>query len=86
MLKIIGLSKKLTPKVFKINSNKVVGGIGSGKADKLVKNLPLTKKAKNESQIHVPNIGATREPKFLTFDAKKTFNQLGLAFDKPLVL
>ena len=34
----------------------------------------------------VPNIGAMREPNFLTLDAKKAFNYLQLAFIKALIL
>ena len=60
--------------MFKTDSNKVFGGIGGGRADEIVKNLPLSKKAKNKSQMHMPNAGATREPEFLTSSAKKASN------------
>ena len=36
--------------------------------------------------MHIPNIGAMGEPNFLTFDAKKAFNHLRLAFIKTPIL
>ena len=36
--------------------------------------------------MRIPNIGATKEPNFLTSNAKKTFNHLQLAFIKDLIL
>lgn len=50
-------------KVFGANDNKIVGGSGSGRADKTVKNLSS-------------NIGAIEKPTFLIFGAKKAFTRL----------
>ena len=86
MLKTTGLFKKSVPKTFKANSTKVFRSVDSGKAYKTVKNLFPSKKAKNESQTHMPNIGATEKLEFLTPGAKETFNQLRLAFTKALIL
>ena len=36
--------------------------------------------------MRMPNIGATKEPNFLTSNAKKAFNQLRLAFIKAPIL
>ena len=78
MLKTTGLFEKSALKVSKINSNKVVRGVGD-RTDKTVKNLPLSK-------TRVPNIRATEKPELLTPSAKKAFNQLKLVFTKTLVL
>ena len=77
-MKIIRLSK-LAPKAFKADNNDVVGN-GGGKADETVVNL--SKNNKSRKLTYMPNIRATREPNFLTFNAKKTFNHLQLAFIK----
>ena len=78
MLKTTGSSKKSAPKAFRADDNKVVGGNNS-KANKTIRNL-------SRKSTHMPNIRATGEPNFLTPDAKKTFNYLGLAFIKAPIL
>ena len=76
MLKTTGSSKEIALKTFKADNNEVVGG---GKANKTIKNS-------SRKSIRMPNIGAIREPNFLTPDAKKTFNHLWLAFIKAPIL
>ena len=70
LLKIIGSSKKMAPKAFRADNDEVVGG-GVGRAYKTVVNLSKNKKSKNLTCV--PNIGATKEPNFLTFDVKENF-------------
>ena len=65
MLKTTRSSEELAPKLVRADSNKVVKGVGS-RADKTIKNLPLSK-------MRVLNIGVIGEPEFLTSGAKKTF-------------
>ena len=68
MLKTIGSSDNLAPKVFRADGNEVVGS-GDGRVNETVKNPSKPKKAKNEkSEIltHFSDIGATGEPMFLT--------------------
>ena len=77
MLKIIKSSKELALRAFKAGNNKIVEG-GSSKADETVINL--SKNEKSRKSTHMPNIGATKKPNFLTFNAKKAFNYLQLAF------
>ena len=79
MLKITRSSDELASKAFKINDNEVV--VDSDKrTNETVVNL--SKNEKSRSLTHIPNIGAIKELTFLTFDAKKTFNYLWLAFIK----
>ena len=73
MLKTTESSEKLAPKTFRLNDNKVV--VGGGRANETVRNL-------SRKSTRVPNIGVTREPNFLTPNAKKAFNRLRLAFIK----
>ena len=49
MLKTPESFKKSAPKAFKADSNEVFESVGSGKTNKTIKNLPPSKKAKNES-------------------------------------
>ena len=78
LLKIIRSSKS-APKAFKADDNEIVGG-GGGKTNRTVVNL--SKNEKSRKLTCVPNIGATEKPNFLTFNTKKTFNHLRLAFIK----
>ena len=82
LLKTTELSES-APKAFKADDNEVVSG-GSGRANGTVVNL--SKNEKSRKSICVPNIGATREPNFLTPNAKKAFNHLRLAFIKAPIL
>ena len=83
MLKTTGLSEKSAPRAFRAGNNKIVGVDGS-RADETVVNLFKNKKFMIST--HMPNIGATKEPNFLTPNAKKTFNYLRLAFIKAPIL
>ena len=76
MLKITGSSKESTTKTFRADDEEVVGG---GDGSKTVRNS-------SRKLTRVPNIGATREPNFLTPNAKKVFNHLRLAFIKAPIL
>ena len=76
MLKITGLSKESTLKRFRADDNEVVSGSGGSKT---VRNL-------SKKSTFIPNIGAIREPNFLTPIAKKIFNHLRLVFIKALIL
>ena len=78
ILKIIGSSKELTPKTFKADDDKVVGG-GGGRANETVRNL-------SRKLTRMPNIRATGELNFLTPNVKKAFNHLRLPFIKALIL
>ena len=78
LLKTTGSSES-APKVFRADDDEVVGG-GGGRANGTVVNL--FKNEKSRKSMRVPNIEATREPNFLTPDAKKAFNHLQLAFIK----
>ena len=73
----------MAPKAFWADENKVVGDSGD-KANGTVVNL--SKKKKLRKLMHVPNIGATEKPNFLTLDAKKIYNHLRLAFIKAPIL
>ena len=77
LLKTTG-SLESAPKVFRADDNKVVDGGGGGRANRTVVNL--SKNEKSRKSTRVPNIEATGEPNFLTPNAKKTFNNLRLAF------
>ena len=45
-----------------------------------------SKNNKSRNLIHIPNIRTIRKPNFLTFNTKKTFNHLWLAFIKVPIL
>ena len=62
----------MASKAFRADDNEVVDS-GSDRANKTVRNL-------SKKSTRMPNIGATKEPNFLTPNAKKTFNHLRLAF------
>ena len=82
LLKTTRLSD-LALKAFRADDDEFVGS-GGGKANETIMNLFKNNKSRNS--MHVPNIGATGEPNFLTSDAKKAFNHLRLAFIKALIL
>ena len=84
ILKTTGLFKKSAPKTFKVGNNEVVWG-DSDRANETVIDLSKFKNEKSRKLTCIPNIGATREPNFLTLDAKKDFNHLWLAFIKALI-
>ena len=69
--------------MFKINNNEIIGD-ADNKANKIVVNLSKNKKSKNST--YMLNIGAMREPNFLTSNTKKVFNHLQLAFIKAPIL
>ena len=83
MLKITGSSEKSAPRAFRAGNNEVVRDSGS-RADETV--VDLSKNEKSRKLTCVPNIKATREPNFLTSNAKKAFNHLRLVFIKALIL
>ena len=88
MLKTTGSSTKSASKAFRADDNEVVGG-GGGRVDETVKNSSKSKKLKNDkSEILTRSldIGATREPRFLTSDAREAFNRLRQAFIKAPIL
>ena len=64
-------------KIFKTDHNKVFG-VG-GRTNEMVINS-------SRNSMHMPNIGATGEPIFLTLNTKKIFNYLELAFIKAVIL
>ena len=82
LLNTTGLSKS-APKPFRADDDKVVGG-GGGRVNETVMNL--SKNEKSRKLTRVSNMRATREPNFLTPDAKKAFNHLRLASIKALIL
>ena len=68
-------SLDLALKAFKVDNNKVVRV--DSRANKIVVNLSnkfINNKSKN--LMYVLNIGAIKEPIFLIFNTKKTFNYL----------
>ena len=67
-------SSNSASKAFRADDNEVIGG-GGGRVNETVRNS-------SKKSTCMPNIGATREPNFLTSDAKKGFNHLRLAFIK----
>ena len=69
-------------KAFRADDNEVVGG--GGRANETVVNLSKNNKFRNS--MRVSNIRATREPNFLTSNAKKAFNHLRLAFIEAPIL
>lgn len=73
MLKTTESSKLLAPKVLGANDNEIVGGSGSSRADKTVKNSSS-------------NIGTTEEPTFLIPGAKEAFTQLRQVFTKAQII
>ena len=79
MLKTTGSSKKLAPKAFRADNDKIVGD-GD---DETVMNL--FKNEKSRKSMRMLNIGAIGELNFLTPKAKKAFNHLRLAFIKALI-
>ena len=86
MLKTTG-SSDLASKAFRADGNKVVGV--AGRANKTVKDSSKSKMLKNEKSeilMRSSDIGATREPMFLTSDARKDFNHLKQAFIKTPIL
>ena len=85
MLKTIGLSEELAPKAFRADNDEVVGNDG-GRANKTVVDLSKSKNEKSRKSTRMPNIKATREPNFLTPNAKKALNHLRLAFIKAPIL
>ena len=72
-------------RAFRAGNNEVVGGDGN-RADKTVVDSFTSKNKKSRKLTHISNIGAKREPNFLTPDAKKTFNHLRLVFIKAPIL
>ena len=82
MLKTTESSEESTPKAFRADDDEIVGG--GNKTNETVVNL--SKNEKSRKSTHVPNIGATGKPNFLTPNAKKAFNHLRLAFIKALIL
>ena len=84
ILKTTKSSEELALRAFKAGNNEVVGG--DNRIDKTVIDLSKSKNEKSRKLTYMPNIGATREPNFLTPNAKKVFNYLRLAFIKALIL
>ena len=83
ILKTIRSSKKLASKAFKTDNNKLVEG-GYSKTNETV--VDLSKNKISKKSMCMPNIGAIKKLNFPTFDAKKAFNYLRLAFSKVLIL
>ena len=81
MLKTTRLFEKLALKAFRANNNEIVEG-SSGRVDKTVVDLFKSKNQKSKKLTHMPNIGATEKPNFLTPNVKKTFNHFRLVFIK----
>ena len=73
----------MAPRAFRAGDNEVFRG-GGGRADKTIVNLSKNKKFKKST--HVPNVGATGKPNFLTPNAKKAFNHLQLVFIEAPIL
>ena len=63
--------------MFRAGNNKVVRG-GGGRTNETV--VDLSKNEKSRKLTCMLNIGATEKPNFLTFNARKAFNYLRLAF------
>ena len=78
-------SKELAPRVFGAGNNKVVGS-GDARADERIVDSSKCKNKKSRKLTCIQNIGATKEPIFLTADAKKAFNYLKQAFIKDSIL
>ena len=74
---------ELASKAFRADKNQIITSGGS-RANRTIVNLSKNKKSKKSTCMS--NIRATREPNFLTSNAKKTFNQLQLAFIRALIL
>ena len=70
MLKTIGSSEELAPRAFRAGNDEIVEGSG-GRADETVMDSSTSKNEKSRKSTRVPNVGATGEPNFLTFDAKE---------------
>ena len=71
-------------KLFRASNNKVIRN--GDRADEMVVDSSKSKNEKSRKLMRMPNIGATKEPNFLTSNAKKVFNYLRLAFIKALIL
>ena len=71
-------------KLFEIDSNKIVGGDDSSKANKTVLNLFKNNESRN--LIYMLNANATKEHNFLTLDIKETINYLKQIFIKSPIL
>ena len=82
MLKTTKLSKKLAPKAFKADDDKIASD-NSNKTNETVVNLSKNNKSKN--LMYMPNIGVTRKLIFLISNTKKIFNHLKQAFIKALL-
>ena len=85
ILKTTRSSDKSATRAFRAGNNEVVVG-GGGRANKTVVDSSKSKNKKSRKSTYVLNIGATREPNFLTPNAKKAFNHLRLAFIKAPIL
>ena len=83
MLKTTGLSEKSARRAFKAGNDEIVRDDGSRNYKTVV---DLSKNEKYRKLTYLPNIGATGEPNFLTFDSKKAFNHLRLVFIKAPML
>ena len=71
------VSADLTPRAPEVDDDEVVE-VG-GRADETIRNSSKFKKSKNDksrNSTHITNIGATKEPTFLTPGARKAFNFL----------
>ena len=85
MLKTTRSFDDLAPKLFRADGDEVVGGGGS-RVNETVKNPSKPKKFKNKILTCFSDIGAMREPMFLTPKARKAFNHLRQAFIEALIL
>ncbi len=84
ILKTIKSSKLLAPRSFNTDDNQVDSG-GGGWVDKTAKNLLKSKKSKNnktEILMRLSNIGVIKQPLFLIFGTRKSFNKLKQLFTK----
>ena len=84
MFETTGSSEELPLRAFRAGNNEVVGG--SDRIDETGMDLSISKNKESRKSIHMPNIGATRKPNFLTSNAKKTFNYSKLALIKTPIL
>lgn len=77
ILKIIGLFEELVLKVFRADSNKIVGV--NSRTDKMAKNLSKSKKTKNKKSknlTYIQNIRITKKSIFLISSTREAFNYL----------
>ena len=86
MLKTTGFSEDLALNMFGANSNKVVGGIGSDRANEIAKNSSKSKKLKNKKSENLTYIRAIKKPIFLISCTKKAFNCLKQVFIEAPIL